>query len=625
MKISEVSEKRTAAAGHHARERDYWLDSLSGEWVKSTFPADRAQNDDPSSFQRLRFSLVRESFSALMKLSNRSDHRLYMILLTQLVVLLYKYTGSSDIIVGMPIFRQEREGEFINTVLTLRNTFTPTITFKSLLMQVRQTVIDAVEHQNYPSETLIRKLNLTSGAGDFPLFDIAVLLEDIHDRDYLKAVAPNMVFTFRKLAEEVEGELEYNTSIYSATFAKGIIRHYCRLVQNMMTSLDFRLVDVDFLLEEERQRILFDFNDTAVDYPRQQTIHSLFEEQVAKTPDTVALVGPMPAAQRALPADAAALTYRGLNERANRLAHMLREEGIMPGTVVALQMEFTLERIAVILGILKAGGAYLPIDPGFPVQRISAVLDESDASLLFTDEQVLRRMPFTSLANIAANKAEPIRTLPREQITNFDALPFPDRTLIDYRKYHRYIGEAMAKHKMVMQTTRGCPYNCAFCHKIWPKKHVRRSADNIFQEIQYGYNAGLRRFALIDDIFNLDMESGSRLFQKIINHKMDLQLFFCNGLRADILTKDYIDLMVEAGTVNIDVALESGSPRIQKLIRKNLDLDRFYENVHYIIQKHPHVILEMEMMLGFPTETEEEALMTLNLLKKLKWVNFQYM
>jgi amino acid adenylation domain-containing protein len=180
----------------------------------------------------------------------------------------------------------------------------------------------------------------------------------------------------------------------------------------------------------------------------------------------------------------------------------------------------------------------------------------------------------------------------------------------------------MAKHTVSIQATRGCPYNCAFCHKIWPKKHVVRSAENIFKEIMNCYDAGIQRFVFIDDIFNLDIKNSTRLFKKIIQHQLDIQLFFPNGLRGDILTTDFIDLMIEAGTVNIDLALESASPRIQKLIGKNLNLEKFRENVRYIIGKYPQVLLEMELMVGFPTETEEEALMTLEFLKDLKWVHF---
>ncbi|MCP5046225.1 MAG: radical SAM protein, partial [bacterium] len=189
---------------------------------------------------------------------------------------------------------------------------------------------------------------------------------------------------------------------------------------------------------------------------------------------------------------------------------------------------------------------------------------------------------------------------------DFDRLPLPNRTLIDYQKYHRYIGIAMARHTVSLQATRGCPFKCAFCHKIWPKKHIFRKAENIFQEVLQCHSAGVRRFVFIDDVFNLDRKNSARFFEKIIHELPGVQLFFPNGLRGDILDKELIDLMVRAGTVNIDLALESASPRIQKLINKNLNLEKFKENVQYITRNHPRILLEMELIVGFPTETGEE-------------------
>ncbi|UCH97694.1 MAG: AMP-binding protein, partial [Candidatus Aminicenantes bacterium] len=291
-------------------------------------------------------------------------------------------------------------------------------------------------------------------------------------------------------------------------------------------------------------------------------------------------------------------------------------------TVVGVMKERSIEMVIGILAILKAGGAYLPIDPEYPEQRILSMLMDSEVSVLLTKGDLLGRFSITTFMKMKANNEHLVVTPPRDQIKDFDSIPIPDRTLIDYKKYHQYIGEAPAMNTITMQATRGCPYNCLYCHKIWPKTHVARSAENILKEILYAYNAGLRRFVFVDDIFNLDRKNSSRLFESIIKKNPGIQLFFPNGFRADILTRDFIDLMMQAGTVNLDVALESASPRIQRLIKKNLNLEKFKENVQYITEKYPHVILEMEMMHGFPTETEEEAIITLDFLKGFKWVHF---
>ena len=213
----------------------------------------------------------------------------------------------------------------------------------------------------------------------------------------------------------------------------------------------------------------------------------------------------------------------------------------------------------------------------------------------------------------------------RQQITDLDNnLPIIDRSFVDYEKYNCFIGQSMLKDCMVLQATRGCPYKCAFCHKIWPKTHHVRSAENIIEEIRIYHDMGVKRFAFVDDVFNFNRKNSIRFFESIIKTGWDVQFFFPNGLRCDILTEDYIDLMIEAGTVNIAFALDTGSPRLQKFIGRNLMIDKFRKNLEYVCEKYPSLILEFHSIHGFPTETEEEAMMTLNFIKSIKWLHFPY-
>jgi radical SAM superfamily enzyme YgiQ (UPF0313 family) len=216
------------------------------------------------------------------------------------------------------------------------------------------------------------------------------------------------------------------------------------------------------------------------------------------------------------------------------------------------------------------------------------------------------------------------KTCPRQSITDLDSLPFVDRSLVNIERYNDFIGQSMVRECIVLQGTRGCPYKCAFCHKIWPKKHHVRSAENIFEEVRLYYDMGIRRFAFVDDIFNFDRKNSTRFFELILKNRFDVQFFFPNGLRCDLLTEDYIDLLVEAGTVNVAFALDTGSPRLQKLIGRNLNIDKFRENLEYTCKKHPSLILDFHSIHGFPTETEEEAMMTLDFIKSIKWLDFPY-
>ncbi|MDQ1350650.1 MAG: hypothetical protein QG657_952, partial [Acidobacteriota bacterium] len=242
------------------------------------------------------------------------------------------------------------------------------------------------------------------------------------------------------------------------------------------------------------------------------------------------------------------------------------------------------------------------------------------------DREKLPELPTENeMMKIIAARPAPDLTLLRGQIRDFDSLPMPDRSLVNYDKYGKNIGLAMVRHTICLQASRGCPYNCLYCHKIWPKKHVFRSAENIFREVELYYNMGVRRFVFVDDIFNLDVRNSSHFFEMVIKKRLDAHFFFPNGLRSDILTEEYIDLMAAGGTRGVGMALESASPRIQRLLKKNLDLDKLRENAEYLCKKHPQIVLELFLMHGFPTETEEEAILTLEFLKALHWIDFPYL
>ncbi|NIM18093.1 MAG: AMP-binding protein, partial [Candidatus Aminicenantes bacterium] len=621
-KREEIGDKLAIAADQHVKERDYWLEELSGDLVKTTFPYDFKESA-PGELQEgqgsLSFSITGEIFSMLIKLSNDVDHMLHMILAAGWVVLLdkYNYNGNRDIIVGAPIYRQEDDdvGELINRILPLRHRLREHLTFKDLLLQVKETIIRAAEHYRYPMEILPEQLGLASsspGMG-FPLFDVAVLVENIHDKSYLEHIRIGMTVSFLKTGDRIDGKLEYNTALYKKSSVELIIKHFTRLMAEALSHVHLEIRRLSILMEEEKNQILYDFNNTSRDYPGSgdYPVHHLFEQQVERTPDKTALIF-----------EDRQVTYRELNQRANTWAYFLRARGVKPNTIAAIMVESSPEMVIGILGILKAGGAYLPIDPGYPESRVWQILNDGSASLLLTKGNLLNTFAITSFKQLSAREVEPVFTGPREQVKDFDRLPIPDRTLVNNEAYHQFIGIAMGKRTVSLQTSRGCPFNCAYCHKLWPKTHVARSAENIFTEISRCFEAGIRRFVFIDDIFNLERKNSTRLLEMIIKQDMGLQLFFPNGLRGDILAKEFIDLMVSAGTVNTALALESVSPRIQRLIHKNLNLEKFQENVGYFTQKYPQVILEMELMLGFPTETEEETRQTLDFVKKYQWIHF---
>jgi hypothetical protein len=180
----------TIAASQSLKEREYWMNQLSGDLIKTSFFYDLQEvGSNEHRFETVTFAFSGEQHSKLIKLSNNSDPRLFMILIAGLITILYKYNGNNDIILGTSIEKQDIEGDFVNTVLALRNQIKDSMTFKELLLQVRQTVIGAMENKNYPIETLLYDLKISSSAEHaFPLFDIAILLENIQLREYLQHI-----------------------------------------------------------------------------------------------------------------------------------------------------------------------------------------------------------------------------------------------------------------------------------------------------------------------------------------------------------------------------------------------------------------------------------------------------
>jgi amino acid adenylation domain-containing protein/non-ribosomal peptide synthase protein (TIGR01720 family) len=628
------------------KQEEYWKKQFEGEIPVLNLPGDYTR---PTVLgfagSSLVFAIGKKETAALIELAKKENITLFMLLLAMYNVFLAKLSGQEDIVVGVPIVGRGHEdlqpiiGMFVNT-LALRNYPGGNKPFNVFLKEIKEKTLAAFENQDYLFEDLVDQVVVDRDVSRNPLFDTMLALQNMEMEEILipgLRLRPygfdsgvshfDLVFIAGETEEQLSFYVEYSTRLFKKTTVERMIGFFKDMLSFILTNPHREISAIPFIGEEEKQQVLVDFNDTEAGCAGERTIHRWFQEQAGKTPDRIGVVsrpdGLVPGKEEKV-RGTIQLTYKKLNEKSNQLARLLKSRGMAPGSTAALLMDSSIEMIIGILGILKAGGAYQPIDPAYPGERIRSILEDSQAPVLLTQHKVLQKLSlhFTFLKKLKTPTVEPFKTIPRQQIKDLNILPPPDRTLVDYEKYHRFIGIAMAQHTVSLQANRGCPFNCVYCHKIWPKTHVIRSADHVFAEILRCREAGVRRFVFIGDIFNLNIKNSSRLLEKIIRHNLDIQLFFPNGLRGDILTRDFIDLMIEAGTVNIDLALESASPRIQELIRKNLDLEKFRENICYIAEKYPQLMLEVELMVGFPSETEKEAKQTLDFLKEIKWAHF---
>jgi hypothetical protein len=229
MRRIQYSDRTAVAANQNIKDKTYWLETLGGELIKSHFPYDRkgsgneALQDRTMKTEPLEFPQMLSLM--LKKLSSGIDLKLHIILAAGLVGLLDKYTAAGDIIIGSPILKQDKKADFINTILVFRTQVTCQMTLRDLLLQVKGTIINATKHQNFPLEVLPDLLNLplAVNSDEFPLFDVALLLENIHDRTYLKGIHCSMFFSFRCTDNGIEGSLEYNSLLYHERTIKQII------------------------------------------------------------------------------------------------------------------------------------------------------------------------------------------------------------------------------------------------------------------------------------------------------------------------------------------------------------------------------------------------------------------
>jgi non-ribosomal peptide synthetase component F len=240
------------AANQKEKEKTYWLEQLSGQPEKISFPCDYDQGDGsiPYRLKTFDFSLDRDIYQQLIHLSKGSDERLFIILLTAIFVLLRKYSGSKDILLGIPVTRPRDNNIILNNALTIRVPIPDAVTFRQLLSQVRQTVIEAVNHQNFPIEILAGLLELAWSPGKgFPLFDVVVSLRNIH-HDTLHELFPGLTASFVRTGTEIAGTFNYNSGMFRHGTMERLVVHYRALLTGVLTDLDIRIASIQLLSRE---------------------------------------------------------------------------------------------------------------------------------------------------------------------------------------------------------------------------------------------------------------------------------------------------------------------------------------------------------------------------------------
>ncbi len=383
------------------RQLSYWRERLGGAPELLELPTDHPRPP----VQTYRGESVGVNFSPellerLQALGRSEGATLYMVLLGAFQVLLSRYGGCEDVVVGSPIAGRTREeveeliGFFINT-LVLRTDLSGDPSFREVLRRVREVTLGAYEHQDVPFEKLVAELQPERSLSHSPLFQAIFALQNAGDLGgellglkvggvgaAMGIAKYDLSLTLGATAQGLRGGLNYSTDLFERGTVERMLGHLERVLEQVAADADVRLSQLDLLGGAERALVLEEWNRTGAEYPADRCIHELFEAQAARTPGAVALRF-----------EEESLTYAELNERANRLAHCIRGLGVGPDVRVGVCVERSLEMVVSLLAVLKAGGAYVPLDPGLPAERLAYMLDDSAVPLVLVQAALRETVP----------------------------------------------------------------------------------------------------------------------------------------------------------------------------------------------------------------------------------------
>ncbi|MEC0538176.1 amino acid adenylation domain-containing protein [Bacillus inaquosorum] len=382
----------------YQKQETYWLQQFSGDLPALELPTDKRRPAERHfTGGKVTFQLDKEITARIKRLANKNRSTLYMTLLALYSAFLSRLSGQDDIVIGSPIAGRPHAdleavlGMFVNT-LALRTRPAGNKTFEEFLKEVRQTALEAYEHQDYPFEELVDKLGVQREMSRNPLFDTTLVLQNMEQQKLkMKDVQlrwndlqhPISKFDISLYVTEHDSELfcqfEYSTALFEKETIQRWAGLFTTLVEHTAVSPETELDDIPLLTKEEERALIescHPFQETG--YPMNQTLHYALEQQAAKTPDQPAIIF-----------EHGAMTYKELNEQANRIAWELIRRGVKSETTVAIIGKRSPEMLIGIYGILKAGGAYLPIDPDYPEERISFLLEDSGTDILLLQSSSL--------------------------------------------------------------------------------------------------------------------------------------------------------------------------------------------------------------------------------------------
>ena len=376
---------------------DHWKNILSGDLPILEIPSDRPR-PALQSFRgtTCRFQIPQDLSFEMKEMCRKENLTQFQLLLAAYALLLQRYTGLEDIIVGCPFANRSRPelnglvGLFVNT-LPIRMDLSGNPCVLDFLKQIREVMWDAFSWQAAPFEALVSKITPQRDLSHTPVFQVLITLRNIPKfQTSLEKLKVESILQEEASSQfdismefdvgengQLDGSLKYNVDLYNANTIILLISHYQNLLEELLNKPDCLISDLEMLSSSERQRIVIDWNNTYADFPREMCIHELIEEQVERTPDSPALIF---GNQK--------LTYREVNERANQIAHILHKLGAGPEIPVGLYLERSADLVVAMLGILKSGSYFVPLDKIFPQERRAGIIRDSGMKILVTQDSL---------------------------------------------------------------------------------------------------------------------------------------------------------------------------------------------------------------------------------------------
>ncbi|MBE6052212.1 MAG: amino acid adenylation domain-containing protein [Clostridium sp.] len=353
----------------------FWNKQLSANLSDNHFPYDYNYegNNEEKIYEWCELNLSDEANNVIKKVAGSSDVKLHILFISALSILISRYSENNDIIISSPIYKQNIEGNFENKVLVFRNEIDLEGSFKNFLLKVKDNLVEATKHQNFPISKFINTIEFENFENGNDIFQVMLAIDAIHDINYVDCINSNLYFLVVNDEKNIKIKVKFNSNLYKKESIKLILYSLEELITELISKNSIE--NFNILSNYEKTKILNEFNKKTV-CDEEYLLHELFEKQVEKNPDEIALID-----------GSRSITYKELNDKANSLAGFINEKGMGKNTIIGVMLDNSIELIISLLGILKAGAAYLPIDSGYPEDRISFMIEDSKLNCIITENK----------------------------------------------------------------------------------------------------------------------------------------------------------------------------------------------------------------------------------------------